>query len=205
MSREGLYLLRASLSFSGPIRACCSRLRRRPPRSVTAGHFDPSSSPSVVRSQIMNKRVTGLSFALSITLFACVGAVSENDRPCPCASGWTCCSGNVCVGPGASCSASEVGSDAMASATEGGLGATGLDATLSDADGNSTPLLDVANTGDNLGGSCPTIAGFNSFASVSDAASVLAGRWVECSGNVETYGAPQTNLVSFGAPADAVG
>jgi hypothetical protein len=152
----------------------------------------------------MNKRVTGLSFALSIALFACVGAVSENDRPCPCATGWTCCSSNVCVGPGASCPASDI-RDAMASASEAGLAATGMDATLGEADGNAVSFLDVAYTDSHAGGSCPDIAGLNNFGSVSDAASVLVGRWVQCSGDVGTYGGPQTNLVSLGAPADAVG
>lgn len=37
---------------------------------------------------------------------ACGASVALDNRPCPCASGWTCCaSRNVCVGPGASCPA----------------------------------------------------------------------------------------------------
>ena len=35
---------------------------------------------------------------------ACTGAVKLDDRPCPCATGWTCCPGNnTCVGPGLAC------------------------------------------------------------------------------------------------------
>lgn len=35
---------------------------------------------------------------------ACSGQVALEDRPCPCASGWTCCpSRNVCVAPGTAC------------------------------------------------------------------------------------------------------
>jgi hypothetical protein len=104
-------------------------------------------------------------------------------------------------------SVSEAGLDAtgLDATPEASLGATGLDATLGEADGNAISFLDVAYTDSHGGGSCPDITGFNSFASVSDATSALAGRWVECSGSVDPYGAPQTSLVSLGAPADAVG
>jgi len=34
---------------------------------------------------------------------ACGAQISTLDRACPCESGWTCCSDNVCVPPGASC------------------------------------------------------------------------------------------------------
>ncbi len=79
-----------------------------------------------------------------------------------------------------------------------------MDATLRDA--NSTAFLDVGNPGTNLDISCPDIRGFNSFASVSDAEATLAGRWVGCIvGDARAYGEPETNLVSLGAPADAVG
>jgi len=35
---------------------------------------------------------------------ACAAQIALDDRPCPCAEGWTCCAtSNVCVGPGGSC------------------------------------------------------------------------------------------------------
>jgi len=97
----------------------------------------------------------------------------------------------VCVGPGASCPTSDVGSNSTPSAPEAGTAATGPDAALSDA-------------GDSPGGSCPNVE-LDSFDSVSDAASALAGRWVNCTANGSAYGFPPTNLVALGAPADAVG
>lgn len=44
---------------------------------------------------------------------ACAGEVALEDRPCPCADGWTCCaSRNVCVAPGTSCGSEAPTSDA---------------------------------------------------------------------------------------------
>jgi hypothetical protein len=41
---------------------------------------------------------SGIVLALSLLLVACAGPVSENDRPCPCAAGWVCCTArNVCA------------------------------------------------------------------------------------------------------------
>ncbi|MBL8606839.1 MAG: hypothetical protein JNL38_05945 [Myxococcales bacterium] len=44
------------------------------------------------------------------TVPACASRVALEDRPCPCADGWTCCaSRNVCVAPGTACPSSEAG------------------------------------------------------------------------------------------------
>jgi hypothetical protein len=53
----------------------------------------------------MSKIAAASLFAgLPIVAMACIATVSEEDRPCPCASGWTCCaSAQVCVAPGAEC------------------------------------------------------------------------------------------------------
>jgi hypothetical protein len=50
----------------------------------------------------MNKLFT--STLLLSTLLGCGKTVSLDDRACPCASGWVCCTGqNICVAEGASC------------------------------------------------------------------------------------------------------
>jgi hypothetical protein len=52
----------------------------------------------------MNKIAASLFAGIPIVAFACVGRVSEENRPCPCASGWTCCATTqVCVPTGATC------------------------------------------------------------------------------------------------------
>ena len=57
----------------------------------------------------MNKIAASLFAGIPIVAFACVGRVSEGNRPCPCASGWTCCATmQVCVPPGAACPTGEV-------------------------------------------------------------------------------------------------
>ncbi len=53
---------------------------------------------------------TAIIFAFSVTI-ACTGQVSEDNRPCPCADGWTCCA-NVCVAPGVSCNRAPDAGDA---------------------------------------------------------------------------------------------
>lgn len=60
---------------------------------------------------------------------ACAGEVSLDDRPCPCAEGWSCCaSRNMCVAPGATCGDGLGGLGQIGtSAGDGGLG--GLQAT----------------------------------------------------------------------------
>ncbi len=52
----------------------------------------------------MSKIAASFLAGLPIVAIACIATVSEEDRPCPCASGWTCCaSAQVCVAPGAQC------------------------------------------------------------------------------------------------------
>ncbi len=159
----------------------------------------------------MNKRIAGLSSALSITIVACVGAVSENGRSCPCAAGWLCCiSEAVCVGPGVTCPVDDAGEDAASSGE--GLDATpGDDAASPDGECRLAPPVDAGfipwdgGPGDDLTGSCPDATGSASFTSISDATSVLPGRWLGCTGSLD-YGEPQTNLVSsLGCPADTIG
>lgn len=59
----------------------------------------------------------------------CAAQVALEDRPCPCASGWTCCpSDNVCVAEGASCPGSGLGvlgPDGSDAAPLGPIGPTG--------------------------------------------------------------------------------
>src|SRR5438309_1121102 len=51
-----------------------------------------------------------LIFALACS--ACVEALPIENRPCPCAAGWQCCTGdNVCVREGTSCPATDGGVD----------------------------------------------------------------------------------------------
>ena len=53
---------------------------------------------------MMNRAFLGLSFLGLAAAAACGDTVSLEDRPCPCASGWTCCAEqNVCVAPGVVC------------------------------------------------------------------------------------------------------
>ncbi len=73
-----------------------------------------------------------LFFSASLSLFAavvgqgCAAQVALEDRPCPCAEGWTCCpSNNVCVAPGASCPASGLGVLGPGDGDAGGLGPLG--------------------------------------------------------------------------------
>lgn len=61
-----------------------------------------------VRSPAMKPQTLFLSAAFSILAAVlgqgCAAKVALEDRPCPCADGWTCCSAkNVCVAPGTSC------------------------------------------------------------------------------------------------------
>jgi len=83
----------------------------------------------------------------------------------------------------------------MSSAAEGGPSTTtGMDAALSDA-------------GNSLGGSCPNIDGFRGGfgTTVSDVASTIVGRGMECTAHGSAYGFPPTDMGALGAPAEAVG
>jgi hypothetical protein len=88
-----------------------------------------------VRSMGMKKRVAWIGFAAPVALFACVGQVGEDNRPCPCASGWTCCpDAKVCVQAGASC---------PAETTDSGASASSDGAIASEASGEAVPPCGV--------------------------------------------------------------
>jgi hypothetical protein len=57
----------------------------------------------------MARRSSSLGFVVTSAVMvlapACGAQISTMDRACPCESGWTCCSDNVCVPLGASCAA----------------------------------------------------------------------------------------------------
>jgi hypothetical protein len=75
----------------------------------------------------MNKITTSLVAGIPIVAFACVGRVSEENLPCPCASGWTCCATmQVCVPPGATCPTRDI----TCPLGDGGTYIVGLDPEL---------------------------------------------------------------------------
>ncbi len=52
----------------------------------------------------MRLRAWVFALVAPIGLVACVPLLSEENRPCPCAPGWTCCAAEaICVAPGLSC------------------------------------------------------------------------------------------------------
>ena len=77
-----------------------------------------------------------IAFGLSIAAVACTGNLAEQNHPCPCSSGWTCCE-NVCLAPGSSCSP----------AVDGGTTGTSSDAaSASDAANADAAPIDASNT-----------------------------------------------------------
>ena len=59
----------------------------------------------------MNKSTALVWLTGNLALSACVKPLAENDLPCPCESGWTCCTGaNLCVSTPTACAGSELGS-----------------------------------------------------------------------------------------------
>ena len=93
----------------------------------------------------------GLFAGLPIVAIACVGRVSEENHPCPCASGWTCCAGTqVCVAPGNTCP-TEDGGTAVA-VTHGGAAATTM--PVGDAGGNGATNSGAGATVGSAGSTC---------------------------------------------------
>lgn len=56
--------------------------------------------PPLLRPLLLGLVVTS---AVMVLGPACGAQISTLDRACPCESGWTCCSDNVCVPPGSAC------------------------------------------------------------------------------------------------------
>jgi hypothetical protein len=115
--------------------------------------------------------IRSLSVALPVALLACAGAVSEDNRPCPCATGWTCCPDKVCVAPGASCKSGDGGS--AVESTEGGESGSAVAST----EGGAGAPARVTGTCDE-----PETGSVTQFSSVAEVNALLVGRWLHCSG-----------------------
>jgi hypothetical protein len=110
---------------------------------------------------MMKRAVLSLIPLAPIVVLACGGSVSLTDRPCPCSSGWTCCSSaNVCVEDGAQCPA-----DADA-------GAIGAEAA-------------APNTG-----TCPPAGAIQQTTSLAQAYTQIEGTWLICAGKENFPGIP---------------
>ncbi|MDP9149766.1 MAG: hypothetical protein M3O36_07500 [Myxococcota bacterium] len=126
----------------------------------------------------MKNRFCWIPFLGPLALVGCAKSLAETDRPCPCASGWSCCvAADVCVMAGATCpTTAEAGPTAVADG-----GPLALDGQIEPPE--SGP--DTASEGyTRVTGTCDqTEQGLiNQFRSVDQVNALLVGRWQHCSG-----------------------
>ncbi|MGH7435079.1 MAG: hypothetical protein ACRENE_05335 [Polyangiaceae bacterium] len=96
-------------------------------------------------------RFLQVAFGLSIAAVACTSSLSEQNHPCPCSSGWTCCE-NVCLAPGSSCAPGDSGTTGTSSDAASASDATDADAASIDASNTDSAPAEASPSADGAPG-----------------------------------------------------
>jgi hypothetical protein len=129
----------------------------------------------------------------TIALIACGQTLSTLDHPCPCETGWTCCSDKVCVPPGASCGApADASIDAAPNQCPEGIQIGNSTLPTFGPDGSVAPFPAGLSMTGQVMSKLPTTADTVSFdystsATLTDGGVMSQDGWILVGGNTEQY------------------